>query len=170
MHTGQNSIAPENSLPQLGQVRLGSVLMALPAVQPQPELKATPRSTERCEIGQHGSLANCCPVPQAIGCSFILARHIMFRNKIPTVGILRRPVLITTFGDRARLEIKRRKPCGWTLALSGNGERPLLLWNRGHPRRGSLREIRISPAVTLETPDEPTRHQSLRPITSPNGF
>src|SRR5206468_13084310 len=29
MHTGQNSIASENSLPQLGQVRRGSVLMAL---------------------------------------------------------------------------------------------------------------------------------------------
>jgi hypothetical protein len=32
MQTGQNSIAPENSLPQLGQVRLGSVLMALTGV------------------------------------------------------------------------------------------------------------------------------------------
>jgi hypothetical protein len=29
MHTGQNSIAPENSLPQLGQVRWGSVFMDL---------------------------------------------------------------------------------------------------------------------------------------------
>jgi hypothetical protein len=29
MHTGQNFIAPENSLPQLGQVRWGSVLMDL---------------------------------------------------------------------------------------------------------------------------------------------
>jgi hypothetical protein len=28
MHTGQSSIAPESSLPQLGQVRWGSVLMA----------------------------------------------------------------------------------------------------------------------------------------------
>jgi len=27
-----------------------------------------------------------------------------------------------------------------------------------------------TPAVTLETPDEPTRHQSLRPTTSPNAF
>jgi len=46
MHTGQNSIAPENSLPQVGQVRWGSVLMALTILQPQPEPKATPRSTE----------------------------------------------------------------------------------------------------------------------------
>jgi hypothetical protein len=30
MQTGQNSIAPENSLPQLGQVRWGSVLMDRP--------------------------------------------------------------------------------------------------------------------------------------------
>jgi hypothetical protein len=44
--TGQNSIAAENSLPQLGQVRWGSVIMALTALQPQPEPKATPRSTE----------------------------------------------------------------------------------------------------------------------------
>jgi len=33
MHTGQNSIAPENSLPQLGQVRWGSALMLLNAFQ-----------------------------------------------------------------------------------------------------------------------------------------
>src|SRR5271165_3718922 len=32
MHTGQNSIAPENSLPQLGQVRWGSVVMIYPPV------------------------------------------------------------------------------------------------------------------------------------------
>jgi len=55
MHTGQNSIAPESSLPQLGQVRLGSVLMALTALQPQPQPKATPRSNEWCEIVQHSA-------------------------------------------------------------------------------------------------------------------
>src|SRR5262249_58688269 len=32
MHTGQNSIARENSLPQLGEVRWGSVFMALPVL------------------------------------------------------------------------------------------------------------------------------------------
>jgi hypothetical protein len=53
-HTGQNSIAPENSLAQLGQVRWGSVIMALAALQSQPEPKATPRTTEWCEIGQQG--------------------------------------------------------------------------------------------------------------------
>ena len=41
MQTGQNSIAPENSLPQLGQVRLGSVLMDLTALQSQPQPAAT---------------------------------------------------------------------------------------------------------------------------------
>jgi hypothetical protein len=41
MQTGQNSIAPESSLPQLGQVRLGSVLMALTALQPRSEAKTT---------------------------------------------------------------------------------------------------------------------------------
>jgi len=54
MHTGQNSIAPESSLPQLGQKRWGSVIRALAALQPQPELKTTLRSTEWCEIGQQG--------------------------------------------------------------------------------------------------------------------
>jgi hypothetical protein len=49
MQTGQNSIAPENSLPQLGQVRWGGVFMDLTALQPQ----TTPRSTEWREIGKH---------------------------------------------------------------------------------------------------------------------
>jgi hypothetical protein len=53
MQTGQNSITPESSLPQLGQVRWGSVLMALTVLQPQSEPKATPRSTEWRESGQH---------------------------------------------------------------------------------------------------------------------
>jgi hypothetical protein len=55
MHTGQNSIAPESSLPQVGQVRWGCVLIVLTALQSQPELKATPRSTKWCEIGQHSA-------------------------------------------------------------------------------------------------------------------
>jgi hypothetical protein len=53
MQTGQNSIAPENSLPQSGQVRWGSVLMALTVLQPQSAPKATPRSTGWCESGHH---------------------------------------------------------------------------------------------------------------------
>jgi hypothetical protein len=35
MQTGQNCIAPENSLPQLGQVRWGSGFMDLTVLQPQ---------------------------------------------------------------------------------------------------------------------------------------
>jgi hypothetical protein len=54
MQTGQNSIAPANSLPQLRQVRWRSALMVLTALQPQPEPKATQRSTEWCESEQHG--------------------------------------------------------------------------------------------------------------------
>ena len=46
-------------------------------------------------------LANCCPVAQTIACSFIVALQIRFRNKIPIVGVLRRPVLIARFGDGA---------------------------------------------------------------------
>src|SRR6201996_4499847 len=52
MQTGQNSIAPETSLPQLGQMRWGSVLMRLTTHRPQSEPKTTPRSTEWCESGQ----------------------------------------------------------------------------------------------------------------------
>ena len=40
MQTGQNSIAPENSLPQLGQVRCGCVFMGLIALRPQSEPKS----------------------------------------------------------------------------------------------------------------------------------
>ena len=42
MQTGQNSIAPENSLPQLGQVRWGPVLILPPVSRPQSETKRTP--------------------------------------------------------------------------------------------------------------------------------
>src|SRR6516162_9174015 len=80
MQTGQNSIAPENSLPQLGQVRWGSVLMALTVLQPQSEPKATPRSTGRREIGQ--LLTNCSSVAQAIACcvNTIAPNHVSEQN------------------------------------------------------------------------------------------
>jgi hypothetical protein len=42
MQTGHNSIAPGNSLPQLGQVRWGSVLIFL-TTPPRPQPKAAPR-------------------------------------------------------------------------------------------------------------------------------
>jgi hypothetical protein len=55
MHTGQNSIVPESSLPQLEQVRWGSVLMALTALQSQSEPKTRQHSTKWWEIDQHGT-------------------------------------------------------------------------------------------------------------------
>jgi hypothetical protein len=67
MHTGQNSIAPESSLPQLGQVRWGSVLMSLTALQAQPQPKATPRSTDWREIGQHGFWKTVVPFHRQLG-------------------------------------------------------------------------------------------------------
>jgi hypothetical protein len=66
MQTGQNSIAPESSLPQLGQVRWGSALMVLTALQSHPQPETTPLSTEWCEKRPAQRLANCCPVAQAI--------------------------------------------------------------------------------------------------------
>jgi hypothetical protein len=50
MQTGQNSIAPENSLPQSGQVRWCSVLMDLPVPWPHLSQKQHHASTEWCEI------------------------------------------------------------------------------------------------------------------------
>jgi hypothetical protein len=54
MQTGQNSIAPENLFPQLGQVRLGSALMFLTALQPQSHRTAIPLSAGCCENSQQG--------------------------------------------------------------------------------------------------------------------
>src|SRR5215831_7802949 len=82
MQTGQNSIAPENSLPQLGQVRWGSVLMELTVLPRRLKLReehgfrcqpavarlgnqvlgserlAVPSSTERCETRRCPLLAS----------------------------------------------------------------------------------------------------------------
>jgi len=60
--TGQNSIAPESSLPQVGQVRWGCVLMTLTALQPHSQPKATPRSIERCEFAQPSALYTVVPL------------------------------------------------------------------------------------------------------------
>jgi hypothetical protein len=66
MQTGQNSIAPENSLPQLGQVCWGSVLMGLTVLQPQPESKAPPRSAQWCQIGQHSAWHTVVPLHEQL--------------------------------------------------------------------------------------------------------
>ena len=86
MQTGQNSIAPENSLPQLGQVRWGSALMGLTVLRmrltlrkkhgfprqpaaarlgnqvPGSESLAMPKSTERCQTVRRSLLPSCGPV------------------------------------------------------------------------------------------------------------
>jgi hypothetical protein len=91
MQTGQNSIAPKNSLPQLGQVRWGSALIGLTALQWRPQPKARQRSQE-VRNRPARLLANYSPVPQAIACSITLARQTAFRNKIPAAGALRPPL------------------------------------------------------------------------------
>src|SRR5262249_15676572 len=68
MQTGQNSIVPENWLPQLEQVRWSSVLMDLTVLRLQSEPKTTARSTPVVGNRPARSLANCSPVPQAIAC------------------------------------------------------------------------------------------------------
>jgi hypothetical protein len=92
MHTGQNSIAPENSLPQLGQFRWNTVFMDLTAPKPQFEPKSRARSTEWCKISLHGPLQSCCPSSQTLVYSFIVGRQIKFRNKTHTLGDLPPPV------------------------------------------------------------------------------
>jgi hypothetical protein len=75
--------------------------MALTALQPQPEPKATPRSAEWCEIGRQSDWHSVVRLHEQSRVPVTLARQITFRNKIPTVGVLRRPVLIATFGNEA---------------------------------------------------------------------
>src|SRR6478735_8166722 len=77
MHTGQNSIAPETSLPQLGQVRWGSVLMDYPSFGRNPE--PTSRSIEWCEIVQWHPLANVGPASIA---SLLLSQGYQIRARI----------------------------------------------------------------------------------------
>jgi hypothetical protein len=61
MHTGQNSTAPENSLPQLGQTRLSSVFMDLTALRMQPrrckESNAWRESSPRISLADHGRVS-----------------------------------------------------------------------------------------------------------------
>jgi hypothetical protein len=86
MQTGQNSIAPENSFPQLGQVRRGSALMFLNALQ-----RKLPRKMTTLPPGlaqkQPARLLICCPsLARVDACSVILTRQIALRNKIPAAG------------------------------------------------------------------------------------
>ena len=66
MQTGQNSIAPENSLPQIGQVRLGSVFMGLTALQ----LRSGPRKGHESPRQSLPDLIPCGRPPRAtVRCS-----------------------------------------------------------------------------------------------------
>jgi hypothetical protein len=60
MQTGQNSIAPENSLPQLRQVRWGSVFMDLTVLPSRSELRnehASPRQPAAARLGKSMGLS-----------------------------------------------------------------------------------------------------------------
>jgi hypothetical protein len=97
MHTGQNSIAPENWLPQLGQARCGCVFMGLTVLRRQSGPKRCTTLHRVVPSRRARLLANCRPVPQAIACSYILARQMTFQIRIPTPGALRHPVLTMSF-------------------------------------------------------------------------
>ena len=85
MQTGQNSIAPENSLPQLGQVRWGSVLIFLTIPRPQP--KTAPRSAERRELGQHSAWRTIFLFHEQSSVALTLAHQIAFQNKFPAARV-----------------------------------------------------------------------------------
>src|SRR6516165_12238607 len=82
MQTGQNSIAPENSLPQLGQVRWGSVLIFLTTL-PRPQPKAAPRSAERWNSHQHSSWRTVFLLHEHSSIASTVAHQIAFQNKFP---------------------------------------------------------------------------------------
>jgi hypothetical protein len=69
MQTGQNSIAPDNALPQIEQIRLSSVFMGLTALQ----LRSEP----------HHPSADRGRVPQELRVPLTITGKSMFRNKIP---------------------------------------------------------------------------------------
>ena len=127
MHTGQNSIAPENSLPQLGQVRWDSIFMDLTALQSESGPKTTPRSTPVVGNQPTGPLANCSPVPQANACFLRLARQITLRNKIPIIDVLRLVGLLDPSTRNVdRTSAGQRRSEGGDPILSATGDRVTL--------------------------------------------
>src|SRR5262249_3660901 len=62
MQTGQNSIAPENSLPQLGHVRWGSVFINLTGLQPEFEAKPIPHSGESSPLPSDAGFVEAFPL------------------------------------------------------------------------------------------------------------
>jgi hypothetical protein len=73
--------------------------MELTALHPRPEPKATPCSTEWCEIAQHGPQANCCPVAQRnrVFPYSSASNHVSEQNSSRCCP--RRPALTKGFGD-----------------------------------------------------------------------
>jgi hypothetical protein len=59
MQTGQNSIAPENSLPQLGQVCWGSVLMGLTGLSAATSADSKATLHQEAQDRRARLLANC---------------------------------------------------------------------------------------------------------------
>src|SRR6516225_3412816 len=92
--TGQNSIAPENSLPQLGQVRCGSALIFPPALLRQSQRTAIPISADWCENSQQGFWQHCRSLARVIAYSVTIPREIASRNKIPAARVSRHPALL----------------------------------------------------------------------------
>jgi hypothetical protein len=83
-------------------------------------------------------LANCCPAAQAIACSFIVARQIRFRNKIPPARVLRRQRL-----SRAAkpLGLVRRHAVGESLCQISSKKFGQLIRKMTHSRPLLLSEI-----------------------------
>jgi hypothetical protein len=97
--TGQNSAAPERSLPQLGQVRCGSVIMTLTACSRNLSRKPHHAPPSGAKLADTAMAYCCSSVARAIACSVTVAREIALRNKIPAARVLRRLVLIPAIED-----------------------------------------------------------------------
>ena len=114
-------------------------------------------------------MTNCCPVPQTIAYSFIVVRQIRFRNKIPKVGVMRRPVLIMSFGD-GWFEINSRKPSPFEVAVwKTNGDRrdaaSILDSGRRPPHVSWMRGVRRSSPSSINPPRiAPQRLGCSRPL------
>src|SRR6516164_9143012 len=146
MHTGQNSIAAENSLPQLGQVRWGSVLIFL-TTPPRPQPKAAPRSAERCELGQHSSWRTVFLLHEQSSVALPLAHQIAFQNKFPAARVL---------WHRRLREALRARPSSYISVTVPQSQRLLRVSAASRSRRTrdrcnrNLRRWALVPGLSLE--------------------
>ena len=107
-------------MPQLGQVRWGSVLIFL-TTPPRPQPKAAPSSAERCELGQHSSWRTVFLLHEQSSVAPTLAHQIGFQNKFPAARVPWRRRLREALRARADLQAEAKKRM-FSEALSARAE------------------------------------------------